>query len=138
MHNTQGFAERFMGRNPIPATPNPLVNQTIAQLRFLFCILWISQTMSAMCECAMNLNRCAKRKRGAMFIRRWGAWQRSLMDAIQPTFGLLFDIGRANADCALPDPGTWACKSRGLTHVTLAAVDLWPAQSGIARRAIGM
>ncbi len=108
MHNTQGFAERFMGRNPIPATPNPLVNQTIAQLRFVFCKLWILKTAAAIVQSAVTLDRCGKRKRGAMFIRMWEFWQRSLMDAIERTFGVLFDIGRANVDCALPDPAAWA------------------------------
>lgn len=109
MDNTQGFARRFMERNPVPATPNPLVDQAVAQLRLLFYKLWILQTMGAMVQCAGALSACSKPKRGVEFIYQWESWQVALMNTIEEFFSLLFDIGRANVDCALPDPATWAC-----------------------------
>jgi len=111
MSGTPISAEEFIASNPLPPTPNPLVNETLAQLRVSFWLIWLGKTMGAMLHCAAALDRCAKQKRGALFTRQWESWQKALMDEIELFFHTLFYIGRANVDCALPDPASWAFES---------------------------
>lgn len=106
--SAQTFAQRFIASNPLPETPNPLVNQVLGDLRILFCKLWLFRVVDAMARCAVALKRCRKLERGAVFTRGWESWQKSLMHEIEWLFSLLLDIGRANGDCALPDPASWA------------------------------
>jgi hypothetical protein len=111
MSDTWFSAEKFLDRNPLPATPNPLVNETLAQLRVWFWLLWQGKSFGAMLHCAAALVGCTRPKRGAIFTREWESWQKDLADEIGLFFETLFYMGRANVDCALPDPATWACNS---------------------------
>ena len=111
MTDTRFSAEKFLDRNPLPVTPNLLVNETLGQLRLWFWKNWQILTTGAMGHCAASLCACGKTKRGAVFTREWESWQKDLTDEIDLFFETLFCMGRANVDCALPDPASWACNS---------------------------
>jgi hypothetical protein len=107
----QTFAQRFVTSNPLPETPNSLVNEALAQLRVWFWELWQVKTLGAMWHCVEALGGCTRPKRGAVFTHQWESWQKDLTGEIDLFFEELFYMGRANVDCALPDPATWACNS---------------------------
>jgi hypothetical protein len=100
--------EAFINDNPLLPTPNPVLNEALASLRWAFSLEWSGNAGGAMVHCAAALARCSEKQRPGVFAKYWNGWCKSTMDQIQTYYEIVNNVGQENVDCARPDPAGWA------------------------------
>jgi hypothetical protein len=107
-NHAKGKIMGFISKNPPSLTPNPIVNETLAALEWLFTMESVLRVGNTMVNGLVALSRCTENKRAAVFRREWNRWCNAEINRVKAIYNGILEIGLANVECAPPDPASWA------------------------------